>query len=478
MAFRQNVSKRLSELARHQSSQAGGNSVCRLSTSPAGQTANPKLKSHYKLVIVGGGNASGYACMQLVNLGVGANEVAVITEEPVVPYERPALTKAYLHPPDAKVRARLPGFHTCAGWGKDRQTREWYSENGIDIVTDTKVTKIDVVNKTLNTNTGDTVNYEKILFATGARAIKPSEIGLRDDLQNVFILRDERECGNLVSHLEENKPTKAVVIGGGYIGMECAAGLGGWKNVDSIDVVFPESHLMQRLFPKEVADWFEEEFKRRNINLIKGTTVTKILGENGKVEKVELSNGQTIETNLIIAGIGAKPNTDLLKGKVAISEDGGIKVDSTFQSSDPAIYACGDVASFPHLYFTDAKHVRFEHVDNCRRSAVHAATCMINKKSNYEYSPFFYSRLFEYGDSPVVFNFYGNQEGPDGSQLETVTFGDKERMGAFWIDNRRNIQGAMICNGTQENYNEIAEIAKTNPRLLEGESPISLLKTW
>merc|ERR1719401_1777498 len=104
--------------------------------------------SSFEYLVVGGGNAAGYACRELVAQGAASGTVGVITAEPVPPYERPALTKAYLHPPTAKVRARLPGFHTCVGGGGERQTSEWYTEKGIALVQG-KATGVDLAAKSV-----------------------------------------------------------------------------------------------------------------------------------------------------------------------------------------------------------------------------------------------------------------------------------------------------------------------------------------
>lgn len=106
-------------------------------------------------------------------------EIGIITAEPVCPYERPALTKAYLHPPTAKVRARLPGFHTSVGGGGDRQDEQWYAEHGIDMLTSTTVVRVDSSKKELGTANGGVVTYDKLLVATGARPITLSEIGVK-----------------------------------------------------------------------------------------------------------------------------------------------------------------------------------------------------------------------------------------------------------------------------------------------------------
>lgn len=102
----------------------------------------------YKYIVLGGGNASGYAAEQFLKKGIKKNELCIISDEPYVAYERPALSKAYLSP--AKP-ARLPGFHTCVGGGGERQTPEWYKEKGIEYMLNTKVTAADIKTRTLTT---------------------------------------------------------------------------------------------------------------------------------------------------------------------------------------------------------------------------------------------------------------------------------------------------------------------------------------
>lgn len=110
--------------------------------------------------------------------GVVPGELAIISEETVCPYERPALTKAYLHPPSAKVRARLPGFHTCVGGGGDRQDDQWYKTKGIQVFTDVKVVQIDCGKKEVFTHAGQKLTYDTLMFATGARPVTLQSIGV------------------------------------------------------------------------------------------------------------------------------------------------------------------------------------------------------------------------------------------------------------------------------------------------------------
>merc|ERR1719428_1026915 len=136
----------------------------------------------YGVVVVGGGVGAGYFCRAMVAAAPKLEGgLAILSAETVAPYERPALTKAYIHPPTAKVRARLPGFHTCVGGGGDRQTPEWYKEQGIEVLTKTAVVKVDTAAKQVVTDRGDAMNYEKMLFCTGCSPILAQDVGIKSE---------------------------------------------------------------------------------------------------------------------------------------------------------------------------------------------------------------------------------------------------------------------------------------------------------
>ena len=230
-------------------------------------------------------------------------------------------------------------------------------------------------------------------------------------------------------------------------------------------MVFPEGQIMERLFPKEVASWLEEEFKKRGIKLVKDATVAELIGSNGGVEKAVLSNGTVLRADIVVAGLGARPNTELLKGQVDLAKDGGVLVGGDLRTSNRDIYAFGDVAAFPHAYL-DGAYRRFEHVSNCRQSASHVVKCLLGKEnSSYKYLPFFYSRLFEYTDSPVIFQFYGEQILPNGSALTTESFVDGGTAGTVWLDGNRTVRGAMLVNGTNEQFEALKQTVLKGPKL-------------
>lgn len=390
------------------------------------------MAKNFQYFIVGGGNAAGYAVRELVAQGVAGSEIGICSSEAVPPYERPALTKAYLHPPSAKVRARLPGFHTCVGGGGERQTSEWYAEKGITFVAG-PAESVDLAAQTVKAKDGD-VTYAKLILATGCRALRVAQFGVKgDDLKNVAYVREESDAAALVQSLEALAGGgRAVIVGGGYIGLECAAALVGW-GVDTT-MVFPEANCMPRLFNSELGGWFEAQFAARGIKIMKGVVASEFLGEDGKVTAVQLKSGETLPCDVVVVGVGAVPNIECCAGLTM--EAGGFLVDPMMQTSNPNVFAIGDVCAFPSQYGGVG---RCEHVDHARKSAAQAVKAAMGLSPEpYTYLPYFYSRIFEYTPEPIVFNFFGDQSG----ECLTEAQGDNS-IRAIWKKDGKAV-GALI----------------------------------
>ncbi|KAH9775376.1 Monodehydroascorbate reductase [Citrus sinensis] len=289
-----------------------------------------------EFVIVGGGNAAGYAARTFVEHGMADGRLCIVSKEAYAPYERPALTKGYLFPLDKKP-ARLPGFHTCVGSGGERQTPEWYKEKGIEMIYQDPVTSIDIEKQTLITNSGKLLKYGSLIVATGCTASRfPEKIG--GYLPGVHYIRDVADADALISSLEKAK--KVVVVGGGYIGMEVAAAAVGWK----LDTT--------------------------------GASIKNLeAGSDGRVAAVKLEDGSTIDADTIVIGIGAKPTVSPFERVGLNSSVGGIQVDGQFRTSMPGIFAIGDVAAFPLKMYD--RTARVEHVDHARQSAQHCIKALL-----------------------------------------------------------------------------------------------------
>ncbi|KAF2307601.1 hypothetical protein GH714_030099 [Hevea brasiliensis] len=412
----------------------------------------------FKYVIVGGGVAAGYAAREFGKQGFNPGELAIISKEAVAPYERPALSKAYLFP---EGTARLPGFHVCVGSGGERLAPEWYKEKGIELILGTEIVKADLAAKTLTSAAGEIFKYQILIIATGSTVIKLSDFGVQGaDAKNIFYLREIDDADKLVEAIKAKKNGKAVVVGGGYIGLELSAAL----RINNIDVsmVYPEPWCMPRLFTADIAAFYEGYYAIKGINIIKGTVAVGFTADsNGEVKEVKLKDGRVLEADIVVVGVGGRPLTTLFKGQVA-EEKGGIKTDTFFRTSVPDVYAIGDVATFPLKLYNEIRRV--EHVDHARKSAEQAVQAIKSSEEGktveeYDYLPYFYSRAFD-----LSWQFYGDNVG------DTVLFGDndpkspKPKFGSYWIKDRK-VVGAFLEGGSPDENKAIAKVARVQPSI-------------
>ncbi|GAA0141409.1 oxidoreductase [Lithospermum erythrorhizon] len=410
----------------------------------------------FKYVILGGGVAAGYAAREFGKQGVKPGELAIISKEAVAPYERPALSKAYLFP---EGTARLPGFHTCVGSGGERLLPEWYTEKGVSLILSTEIVKADLASKTLTSASGETFKYQILIIATGATVLKLTDFGVQGaDSKNILYLREIDDADKLVEAIKAKKGGKALVVGGGYIGLELSAAL----KINNYDVsmVYPEPWCMPRLFTADIASFYEGYYENKGISIIKGTVAVGFeSNDNGEVKEVKLKDGRVLEADIVIVGVGARPLTGLFKGQVE-EEKGGIKTDAFFKTSVPDVYAVGDVATFPMKIYNDVRRV--EHVDHARKSAEQAVKAIFagglgESIDEYEYLPFFYSRAFD-----LSWQFYGDNVG------DSVIFGDNNptsathKFGSYWIKDGK-VVGVFLESGTPEENKAIAKVAKVQP---------------
>ncbi|GMI96653.1 monodehydroascorbate reductase 1 [Hibiscus trionum] len=412
----------------------------------------------FKYVIVGGGVAAGYAAREFAKQGVQPGELAIISKEAVAPYERPALSKGYLFPEGAP---RLPGFNVCVGSGGERLLSEWYKEKGIELILSTEIVKADLPANTLESSAGEKFKYQILIIATGSTVIKLTDFGVQGaDAKNIFYLREVDDADKLVEAIKAKKNGKAVIVGGGYIGLELGAAL----RINNLDVsmVYPEPWCMPRLFTSGIAAFYEGYYANKGIKIIKGTVAVGFTSNsNGEVKEVQLKDGRVLEADIVVVGVGGRPLTTLFKGQVE-EEKGGIKTDAFFKTSVPNVYAVGDVATFPLKLYNELRRV--EHVDHARKSAEQAVKAIKGAEKGetveeYDYLPYFYSRSFD-----LAWQFYGDNVG------DTVLFGDndpqstKPKFGSYWIKDGK-VVGAFLEGGTAEENQAIAKVAKLQPKV-------------
>lgn len=461
VAFRNQVqvASRLPPLSRHP--------IC-ARRKPAVRTIVTMGGAEYKYVIVGGGNSAGYAARQFVNLGIESNSLCVIGDEPVAPYERPALSKAVLVNKDV----RLPGFHTCVASGGDKQAPDWYESHGVALRLSEKVTSIDAKSKSATLADGSTVTAkDALIVATGCSAMRLSKTP-GNDLDGIYYLRNNQDALKLYDGLQEASGKPVVVIGGGYIGMEvaCAAAKVGCK----VTMVFPEPFMMSKLFTEEIADMYEAVYRAKGIEFIKYDAYGKafVADDSGSavsavtVVRKEREEDEDIPAAAVIVGVGARPETGLLRDQAELDGSGGVVVNGKLETSASGVYAIGDIAAFPLKLYED-KRTRMEHVQNCREMAEHVAKVIVKGESaDYDYLPYFYSRVFNlgwkfYGDNTgdVVFVSNGTtEELVDAVMNET----DVPQMMAVWVDGGV-LQGIFMESPSDDDTSKMQKVVREKP---------------
>ncbi|XWS11100.1 hypothetical protein CRYUN_Cryun38cG0054700 [Craigia yunnanensis] len=340
------------------------------------------LVKYFKYIIVGGGVAAGYAAREFDRQGLKSGELAIISKEAMAPYERPTLSKGYLNP---KGAARLPEFHVCVGSGGERLLPGWYKEKGIQLILGTEIVKVNLGSKTLVSAGGETFKYQTLIIATGSTVIRLTDFKVEGaDAKNIFYLRELSDANELTESIKTKKNGKAVIIGGGYIGLEVGAAM----RINNFDVtmVYPEPWCMPRLFTTPIAAFYESYYENKGIKIIKGTVAVGFnANANGEVKGVKLKDGRVLEADIVVVGVGARPLTALFKGQVE-EDKAGIKTDGFFMTSMPDVYAVGDVATFPIKLYNEMRRV--EHVDNARKSAEQAVKAIKASETGKEIEEF------------------------------------------------------------------------------------------
>lgn len=226
-----------------------------------------------KYLILGGGMVAGYAAKEMAEHGLKAGELTIVSADDALPYERPPLSKGFLAGKDTETGILI-------------NSSDWYREHGVSVALKTTVQSVDLAKKSLRTSSGQTFESDNLLIATGARPRKLHVPG--GDLANVFYLRSMADSRAIRSAAEEAK--RAVVVGGGFIGMEVTAVLA-QKNIHAT-MIFPEERVWKRAFTPEMSRFFENYYAARNVEVMAKSNVTGFEGKSN-VSAVASSIGTT-----------------------------------------------------------------------------------------------------------------------------------------------------------------------------------------
>jgi len=367
-------------------------------------------------VIVGASLAGAKAAETLREEGFGG-PVALIGEEEERPYERPSLSKDYLL---GKAERETIYVHPQA----------WYADHGVDLRLGTLVTRVDPLAHEVTLADGSLIGYGKLLLATGSA---PRRLPLPGaDAEGVLYLRRVGDSDRIRTTLQT--ATRIAVIGAGWIGLETAAA----ARSAGVEVTVLEAAELPllRVLGREVAESFAGLHREHGVDLRFGVQVAEITGSGGQADGVRLADGSHIPADAVVVGVGITPNSQLAEA-AGLEVGNGIVVDAGLRSSDPDIYAAGDVANAYHPLL--GRHVRVEHWANALNQPQVAARAMLGQDVAYDLVPYFYTDQYDLGME------YAGYVEPGG--YDRVVFrGDVEgrEFVAFWLRGGRVLAGMNV----------------------------------
>ncbi|MEI2808344.1 NAD(P)/FAD-dependent oxidoreductase [Albidovulum sp.] len=322
------------------------------------------------IVIVGAGQAGASLAAKLRALG-HQGPVTLIGEEPQPPYQRPPLSKAYLlgEMELERLHLRAPAF---------------WDEQAVTLRLSTRVEAIDTEARSLRLQGGETLSYDDLALTTGSRPRQlPAAIG--GDLDNVFTVRTLADVNRMAPAFRRG--ARALIVGGGYIGLEAAAVAA--KLGLKVTLIEAAPRILQRVAAPETADFFRRLHQNHGVRILEGAGLSRLTGE-GRVTGALLADGSELAADLVVVGIGILPNTELA-GDAGIAVDNGIRTDELGRTSAPHVWAAGDCASFPH----GEGRIRLESVGNAIDQAEAVAANMLGAGTPYHAKPWFWSDQYD-----------------------------------------------------------------------------------
>ena len=338
-----------------------------------------------KIVIAGGGMVAGYAAKQMVEQGLERGNLAILSADTSVPYERPPLSKGFLAGKETEEDIRI-------------NSEEFYDKHGIDVKLGCRIASVDAARKRLALATGEEFGFDKLILATGAR-VRALEIP-GADLGGVLYLRSMEDSKAIRERAAKSK--RVVVVGSGFIGMEAAAVLA-QKGIETT-MVLRDDRIWKAFFSPQMSAFFESYYIARGVRFVKSATLKELRGE-GAVNSAVVSDGQSLACDLVVAGIGVRPVTEFLAGS-GIDTGDGVMVNEYLETNRVDIFAAGDVSNYPDVLF--GKRRRVEHWDNAVSQGQHCARAAMGERAPFRHVPYFFSDVFD-----LSYEFWGDPAGAE-----------------------------------------------------------------
>jgi 3-phenylpropionate/trans-cinnamate dioxygenase ferredoxin reductase subunit len=330
------------------------------------------MSTESKIVIIGAGHAGGALAAQLREQG-HRGPVCIVGDEPHLPYQRPPLSKAVLQ--------------GAAGIGSlSLKNAGFYQEQGIEVRTGETATAIDRAARKVSLAGGAILSYDFLALATGARPRRLAVPGA--GLENILALRGMQDAQRLKEALQPGR--RLAVVGGGYIGLEVAASARALGL--EVTVIEREARLLARVASERLALFYDGMHRARGVDIICNANVSAFEG-TGTVTAVRLEDGRRVECDLVLVGVGAQPRDELARAS-GLDCGNGVVVDEDARTSDPAIFAIGDMSWRPMPVYGN-RMFRLESVPNALEQARQAACAIVGNPRPAAEVPWFWSDQYE-----------------------------------------------------------------------------------
>jgi len=375
------------------------------------------MASSQTFVIVGGGLAGAKAAEALRDNDFDGH-IILFAEERHLPYERPPLSKEYL-----AGKKSLNDFTV--------QDADWYGDHNVDLRLGSRVSSLDPAAHTVGLPDDLTVAYDKLLLATGSASRRPPIPG--SDADGVHYLRTYDDAATLNSVLTEG--SSLAVVGAGWIGLEVAAGAR--QRGVGVTVVEAARQPLVAALGETVGEVFANLHRDHGVDLRLEAHVEEITTAEGRATGLKMGDGSTVAADAVLVAVGAKPNVELAEQAGLSMGDGGVLVDASLRTSDPDIYAVGDIAAAEHPLF--GCRIRTEHWANALKQPAVATAGMLGKPGEYAELPYFFTDQYDLG-----MEYVGHAP-----SFERVVFrGDvaAREFVAFWLDGDNRVLAGMNVN--------------------------------
>jgi 3-phenylpropionate/trans-cinnamate dioxygenase ferredoxin reductase component len=381
------------------------------------------MPSSTTFVIVGGGLAGAKAVEALRDNDFDG-KIVLFAEEQLLPYERPPLSKEYL-----AGKKSLNEFTV--------QTSDWYRDHDVDLRLGSRVSSLDPAGHTVGLPDGTTVGYDKLLLATGSAAKRPPIPG--SDAAGVHYLRTYHDAEALNSILAEG--SSLAVVGAGWIGLEVAASAR--QRGVNVTVVETAKQPLMAALGETVGEVFATLHREHGVDLrleAQVGEITRASGADGRATGLTMRDGSTVAADAVLVAVGAKPNIELAERaglSMGSAFQGGVLVDASLRSSDPDVYAVGDIAAAEHPLF--ATRIRTEHWANALKQPAVAVAGMLGKPGEYSELPYFFTDQYDLG-----MEYVGHAPSFDRVVLRGDVTG--REFVAFWLDGGNRVLAGMNVN--------------------------------